>query len=107
VLGNPYGAKTLTNYLNPNAFTLPDLGSLGNMGPGGLRGPSQWNFDAALSRIFNLRESKRLEVRIEVYNVTNSLRPGNPITTLNSAIFGQINTSADPRIMQFAAKYLF
>ena len=107
ILGNPYGAKTLTNYLNPGAFTLPDLGSLGNMGPSTIQGPSQWNFDMALSRIFNVRESKKIEVRVEAFNVTNSLRPGNPITTLNSAIFGQINTSGDPRIMQFALKYAF
>jgi hypothetical protein len=107
ILTNPFGSGTLTNYLNPNAFAVPALGSLGNMGPYTVRGPNQWSFDVALSRVFNLRESHRLEVRAEAYNVTNSLRRGNPVTILNSAIFGQINTSGDPRIMQFALKYLF
>ncbi len=107
ISANPFGSRTLTNYLDPNAFTVPATGSLGNMGPFSVRGPNQWNFDLALSRIFNLRESQRLEVRAEAYNVTNSLRRGNPVTILNSAIFGQINTSGDPRIMQFALKYLF
>jgi hypothetical protein len=107
VLTNPYGAKTLTNYLNPSAFAAPALGSLGNMSPLNIQGPAQWTFDLALSRTFNVRESQRIEVRAEAYNVTNSLRPGNPVTALNSAIFGQINTSADPRIMQFALKYVF
>ena len=107
VLGNPYGTKSLTNYLNQAAFALPDLGSLGNMGPRNIEGPHVWQFDVALSRIFQLRESQRLEVRAEAYNVTNSLHPGNPVSNLNSGIFGQINTAADPRIMQFALKYVF
>ena len=38
VLENPYGDKSLTNYLNPAAFTLPALGTLGNMGLVTLRG---------------------------------------------------------------------
>ena len=107
VLENPYGDKSLTNYLNPGAFGLPAVGTLGNMGPRNIQGPNQWNFDVALSRIFKLRESQRLEVRAEAYNVTNSLRPGNPVANFTSAIFGQINTSGDPRIMQFALKYVF
>ena len=94
-------------YLNPAAFALPDPGSLGNMGPRNIEGPHVWQLDIALSRIFQLRESQRLEVRAEAYNVTNSLHPGNPVSNLNSGIFGQINTAGDPRIMQFAMKYVF
>jgi hypothetical protein len=107
VLENPYGDKSLTNYLNPSAFALPAIGSLGNMRPRNVEGPSTWQFDMAVSRIFRFRESHRLEFRAEAYNITNSLRPGNPNTNLSSNTFGQINTSADPRIMQFALKYIF
>ena len=32
ILGNPYGDKTVSNYLNPAAFALPALGTLRNMG---------------------------------------------------------------------------
>src|SRR5262249_50408953 len=88
---NPYGNGSLQNFLNPGAFTAPDLGSLGNMGPYTVRGPSLWSFNLALSRIFNIRESQKIEARYEVYNPTNSLVRGNPVTILNSAIFGQIN----------------
>jgi hypothetical protein len=107
VLLNPYGNKSLTNYLNPAAFALPAMGKLGNIRPANIQGPGSWQFDVALSRIFKVRESQRIEVRAEAYNVTNSLRPGNPVTILSSNIFGQINTSSDPRIMQFALKYVF
>src|SRR4030095_11040486 len=102
VLGNPFGdRKSLTNYLNPAAFRQPAVGTLGNMRPSNIEGPATWQFDVALSRVFEIREPERLEARAEAYNVTNSLRPGNPITILNSNIFGRINTSSDPRILQF------
>jgi hypothetical protein len=107
ILENPYGDKSLTNYLNPSAFTLPALGSLGNMGPRNIAGPGTWQFDLALSRSFPLHERQRLEARAEAYNLTNSLRPDNPATALNSATFGQITSSKDPRILQFALKYVF
>jgi len=107
VLLNPYGDKSLTNYLNPAAFTLPALGALGNMGPRNVAGPGTWQFDLALSRSFLVREDQRLEARAEAYNLTNSLRPDNPTTGLNSNLFGTITSSKDPRILQFALKYVF
>jgi len=54
-----------------------------------------------------------VEFRVEVFNVLNSFRPGTPgggsvvDTNLTSAQFGKVLTALDPRIMQFALKYLF
>jgi hypothetical protein len=107
ILDNPYGDKSLTNFLNPKAFTQPTLGTLGNVGANAIQGPGTWQLDMSLSRIFPLGESRRLEVRAEAYNVTNSLRPMNPNTNITSSTFGQITTALDPRIMQFALKYVF
>jgi len=117
-LVNPYGAKTLENYLNPAAFTQPDLGTLSTMSPRNIVGPANWQFDMALTRSFQIREAQRMEFRVEAFNVTNSLRKGNPGATaaapflpatnaINSNTFGQITTSGDARVMQFALKYLF
>jgi len=108
ILGNPYGdTSSLTRFLNPAAFTLPALGTLGNMRPGNVQGPGTWQFDLALSRAFQVREGQRVEVRMEAFNVTNGLRRGNPQNTITANDFGQISTSLDPRIMQFAMKYVF
>ena len=60
------------------------------------------NCEGDRRHIFNMTA-----VAAEAYNVTNSLRPGSPVATFNSSIFGQINTSGDPRLMQFALKYIF
>ena len=117
VLANPYldkSGRPLSQYLNPAAFRLPPLGSSGNLGRGNIQGPPIWSFDMALARAFQVSEGRRLEVRVEAYNVTNSFRPtfvttGASILGLSLAIntFGQIRNSLDPRIMQFAVKYVF
>jgi hypothetical protein len=94
-------------YLNPDAFRAPAPGTLGNLGRGSTIGPGTWAFDLALSRSFGLSESRRFEVRAEAYNITNSFRPVNPNTQLTNRTFGQIRAALDPRIMQFALKYVF
>jgi hypothetical protein len=107
MLANTYGNKSLSNFLNPGAFTLPAPGSLGNMGRNTLFGPGMWGLDTALSRVFNVHEAQTVEARVEAFNLTNSLHALNPTTVLNNGTFGQINTAADPRILQFSLKYIF
>jgi Carboxypeptidase regulatory-like domain len=104
---NPYGDKSVSNYLSPSAFETPALGTFGNVGAGSVAGPGTWQFDLALSRSFQLRESQRVEFRAEAFNVTNSFLMNNPTTNLNSNTFGQVLSARDPRIMQFALKYVF
>jgi hypothetical protein len=107
VLQNPYGNKTVGNYLNPAAFAQPALGTLGSIGMSSIRGPGYWQFDTALSRTFALNETQKLEFRAEAFNVTNSFRMEDPTAAFNSGLFGQVTTAKDPRIMQFALKYVF
>ena len=63
--------------------------------------------DVALSRTFQIRESNKIEFRAEAFNVTNAFRMNDPVTNLNSGTFGQVLSAMDPRIMQFALKYVF
>ncbi len=108
ILASPYGDRSsLTSYLNPSAFAQPALGTYGNVGRATIEGPGVWQLDMALSRTFQVREGQRLEFRGEAFNLTNSLRRGNPATNFNQNIFGQINSSLDARVMQFALKYSF
>ena len=107
VLASPYGNRTTANYLNPAAFALPDLGTLGNVGSYSVAGPGTWQFDLALSRTLKIRESQNIEFRAEAFNVTNSFHMMDPTTVLNNNLFGQVTSSRDPRIMQFALKYVF
>jgi hypothetical protein len=106
---NPYGNKTVSNYLNPAAFALPAIGTFGNVTVGSIAGPGLWQFDTALSRTFQIREAQKVEFRAEAFNITNSMRMDiNKLTTIyNSSNFGQVTGALDPRIMQFALKYFF
>ena len=106
ILPNVYGDGTI-RYLNPAAFALPATGTLSNMGAGSVLGPGTWQFDAAVSRTFRLGEVRRVEFRAEAFNLTNSFRMSPPTTNFNSNIFGQVTSALDPRIMQFALKYVF
>ena len=108
ILGDPYGDRSsLTRYLNPSAFAQPNLGTIGNIRPFNIVSPGTWQLDLGLSRVFTPREAQKMEFRAEAFNLTNSLIKGNPDTNLNSNTFGQINTSSNARIMQFALKYSF
>jgi hypothetical protein len=96
-----------TQWINPAAFALPAVGTLGNLGRANVNLPTYWQFDASLARVFQVREGQNVELRFEAYNVLNSFRPGEIDLAFTSAQFGKIRTALDPRIMQFAVKYSF
>jgi hypothetical protein len=94
--------------LNPAAFAQPALGTYGNMGPNAIEGPGYWQIDMAVSRIFQVRESQKLEFRAEAFNLANHFIPMDPnVTFSNANTFGQILSARDARIMQFALRYAF
>ena len=95
-----------TQYFNRAAFGLPALGSYGNTDFFSVRGFATWNLDVAVSRIFSIG-THRIEARWEVFNPFNAALPNDPVTALSSPVFGRITTMRDPRIMQFALKYVF
>jgi hypothetical protein len=121
-------SRVLNGYLDPNAFTrapeAPNGTSLadqdfGNSGVGFVRGPGQHNFDFAAERMFHIKEAGSFRLRAELFNLTNTPQFGTPNTSLGftdptlpspspSSTFGKItSTVANPRIVQFAAKYVF
>ena len=108
VLADAYCATQSNScWLNSAAFQQPALGTLGNMGRFTVSGPKFWGIDAALSRAFRIQERQTLEIRAEAFNLTNSMRANGPTVNTNTNTFGQILTAQDPRIMQFAMKFVF
>ena len=72
-----------------------------------MRGPSYRNLDLAVMRRIPLQGRTSVEMRLEVFNATNTPPLGAPNTTVGSAAFGTITTAADPRVIQLAAKLIF
>jgi len=107
ILDDPYGSGAPTQYLNRAAFTSPTTGTYSTLAPFTVVNPSTLQNDFALTRSFRLSPAQALQVRWEVFNVFNKVNFNAPITSLNSASFGQIQTAGDPRIMQFALKFTF
>jgi hypothetical protein len=110
-----YGARTLTNYFNRDAFAQPAPGTLGNLPRNAVTGPNYWSVDLAVSRLVALGGTRRVELRLEAFNLTNRFNWGDPLTTstssdvnFNAGTFGRITTQAGtPRIIQFGIKYDF
>jgi len=117
VLADPYlPNKNKDGWLNINAFAVPTQ-TTGICSPITLscgygtateyRGPGLINLDVGLTRRFQIVESQSLEFRAEAFNAPNHVNPMNPSSALNSQTFGKSVAAADPRIIQFALKYVF
>jgi hypothetical protein len=108
VQANPYPEKrTIDNWINASAFALPALGTYGTLGRNNLKGPGIFQFDLALARTFPIREGKTLQLRGEAFNILNHANFNVPVSSLNSGAFGKIQSADDPRILQFALKFVF
>jgi hypothetical protein len=108
IVGNPVlNDPTLREWFNTSAFRINSPGTYGNAGSFNLLGPGSFSFDAQLTRRFTIREGQQLEVRVEAFNVLNHPNFNNPSGTITSSNFGRILSAGDPRIWQFAMKYIF
>jgi carboxypeptidase family protein/TonB-dependent receptor-like protein len=105
VPGSSYSAPTAPNPTKNNAVEA----RLGNCGRNTLRGPDYINFDMGLARTFEyFGEGRRLEFRWEMFNMFNTPQFGLPQNDISNAAAGRISTLAgDPRVMQFALKFVF
>src|SRR5207249_2506502 len=105
---SPYASeKMVDHWLNPDAFSAPAPGTLGNLGRNTLQGPGVFQLDMAVSRTFPVSEGKSIQLRGEVFNLPNHLNPSNPERALNQGTFGKIQSdisgtsglsAGDPRI---------
>lgn len=110
--------QEINEWFNTNAFTPNAIGTFGDTGKNVLRGPRYFDTDLAAIKTTKLSEQTSLELRAEAYNALNNVNFGNPDNILTDTGFGQItglagssssNTygTAQPRILQFAAKVSF
>jgi hypothetical protein len=97
-------------WYNLAAFAPNTPGLWGNTPRGYLVGPAFWNVDVSFSRNVGLASGRRLELRVEAFNVLDHVNWANPTVQIGSTALtnGRVtNTAGDPRIMQFAIKYSF
>jgi hypothetical protein len=114
LIGNPStsgpASKRIDGYFNANAFSQPDIDVYGtasrtlpNYRSYGVR-----TGDMTLMKNFRIDEHKRVQLRLEAYNVTNTPCFGAPNTSFGSNSFGLITgTAIGARTVQVAAKFYF
>jgi hypothetical protein len=64
-------AQRVAQFFNPNAFSAPAAGYVGNTSRDGLVGPGYADWDASLLKTTSLTERIRVQFRAEVFNVVN------------------------------------
>ena len=98
-------------YFNPAAFTDNAIGTPGDVARRFFSGPGMFNTDAVLHRSFQVRENNVLQLRLEVFNLFNHVQFFGPAAVNgdvdNTQLFGKVQNSAAPRLMQLAVKYTF
>ncbi len=118
----------LNGYFNTGAFitsaaSLPITGAVngvgggvgwGTSGYGIVQGPGQFNFDSTIqktTRVGGIHENATLVFRTEFFNTFNHAQFNSPTggqLDASSSQFGKINSTAvNPRLIQFALKYVF
>ena len=105
----PADQRTLQRWFNTAAFALEAPLTPGNVGVGTMHGPNQRRLDFSLSKSLHQTGTKTVQVRLEVYNVTDTPNFLPPDGNFGSTTFGTITRagSAIPTQMQFGLKYLF
>jgi hypothetical protein len=109
-------------YLNTSAFCAPPVAPnsvaagpygvptlFGDSGVGTVLGPGNFNFDISLIKTTHITERQSVIFRAEFFNAFNHAQFANPAVAEDSpGTFGQITaTSVNPRLIQFALKYIF
>ena len=76
----------------------------------GLTGPSVTVTDMTLTKMFNLSNKYRVELRVETYNAFNQIMWAMPDTNIASTNFGKVTTKAvagSGREMQVGIRFVF
>ena len=94
-------------YYNPSAYAVPTGLTFGNVGRDSLYLPGRLNFDWGLSKRFAIRESSGFDFKWEMFNMFNHTQFNGIDTGINDGSFLQLNSTHDPRRMQFSLRFYF
>jgi hypothetical protein len=105
------GPKTPTEWFNTACFTQPAAFTYGNAGRDIVTGPGLNNLDATIQKQFPVRESMKLQFRLDVFDFLNHPNFNAPVGAgrifSNAASFGAITSANDPRELQFSLRLAF
>ena len=103
----PAGQRNADRWFNTAAFMTPPAFTFGNVGRNSMAGPGLRKTDLALDRELPVA-AVRLHVRVEVFNLFNTVNYDTPNRFVNTPQFGTITGAATPaRQIQFVLRATF
>ncbi len=108
--GRAVGADNLTNAAGfaGQVFFNPTAGQVGSLPILAFDAPAIWTIDASLAKKTKIVGRYNLEIRIEAFNLTNSVSMFAGDFNINSTSFGRITSTGNgSRIVQFTARFSF
>jgi Carboxypeptidase regulatory-like domain/TonB dependent receptor len=77
------GSRSISHWINPDAFALPAVGTWGNAGRNLITGPPLWQNDSAIEKNFHVTERNNIIFRAEAFNIFNRSQYGQPSAALS------------------------
>ena len=100
--------RSIAQYFNPAAFSIPADFTYGNTGYDLLWGPGQQNWDMSLVKNTAIRDRGNLELRMDAFSAFNHPTFSNPAADItNKATVGRISSAGGNRTVQIGAKLSF
>jgi hypothetical protein len=105
----PSSERTIQRWFDTSKFSAPPPGQSGDIGLSTLHGPAQRRMDFSIFKDLLLSGTQKIQLRAEIYNLTNTPSFSLPDAQFGSTGFGSISSTGNsiPRQMQFGIKYLF
>ncbi len=98
---------TVKEFFNTSAFVPNAIGQFGDVGRNMLTGPGYADVDFGMFKNIPLGEARSLQFRSEFFNLFNRPNFGQPVSSLSSPAFGQIQSTNNARQIQFGMKAIF
>jgi hypothetical protein len=101
--------STITQWFNPSCVVLPTDPSqpFGNAPRNNVRGPNFWQMDVAATKNVQLGRARKMQIRVEAFNLFNRANFTPPAANRSNSTFGSITGTFDQRQVQLGVKVLW
>jgi hypothetical protein len=105
----PGSEQSPLHFFDNSCFVVPPPGQFGNAGRNTIEGPGTftWNFQIAKWIPFGKDHNRRVDLRWEITNLTNTPNLAGLSTVVNSTTFGRVNGATAMRTMDVVARVNF
>ena len=98
--------RDINRWFDVQAFAVPAQYTYGNAARNILRGPRSRTMDLKIGKNFPISETRRVEFRAEMFNLSNTPRFALPAANIDLVTAGRITSAGAPRQVQFGLKLI-